>query len=78
MSYWRNVGIEEPPRFEKILFMTGDNCLHFGWTLDDKELNKCEFYSFALEEFFKCDRKTRLENRVIYWHPLPKLPKDEE
>lgn len=75
MNEWKDPFEEEPPRHEEILFMTGDEKIHLGEIFSDEKLRKAPFRSFFYRTEFFCDTKEELEDRVIYWHPLPTLPR---
>lgn len=74
---WKNIWKEEPTRMEEILFMTGDEDTHIGEIFSQEKLRKCTFYSFCTKADYECDSTTILEDRVIYWHPLPEVPKEK-
>lgn len=65
---------QEPPRNEEILFMTGDETIHIGGIFSDEKLRKCNFHSFYTKSDYACDSQTPIEDRVLYWHPLPTIP----
>jgi hypothetical protein len=73
---WLDIWKVEPPRNEEIIFMTGDGKVHVGEIFSDEKLRKCSFHSFSRKCDYECDLQTPLEDRVIYWHSLPKLPKE--
>jgi len=70
-NYWKDIWTEEPPRWEDILFMTGDENIHIGLCYGNEKLRKCAFHSNTEGFDFECDEITELERRVILWHPLP-------
>ncbi len=70
---WIDIWKEEPPRCEDILFMTGDEEVHIGFIKRDEILRKCEFYSYIRRDCYDCDVGEPIENRVLYWFPLPEL-----
>lgn len=72
---WKDIWEEEPPRNEEILFMTGDDVIHWGVILDTKKLKECKFRSFSSQRYFECNIETPSDKRVSHWLPLPKKPK---
>ena len=77
-NYWIDIWKEEPPRNEDILFMTGDERVHWGCIFDELKLRKCEFRSYTDQDNYDCDGHTLISDRVLYWHPLPKLREDKD
>ncbi len=74
MIEWKDIFKEEPTRYEEILFQIGDGSVHIGEIFSEEKLRKCQFYSFVDKCYFDCDLGTPIDERVIYWHPLPKQP----
>ena len=77
-NYWINIWEVEPPRNEDILFMIGDEEVHLGSIFTEDKLRKCQFHSYLRYKDYACDKTTPMQNRVIYWHPLPTLPEKNE
>lgn len=75
---WIDIWENEPPRNEEILFMTGDEQVHYGEIFDTVKLRKCRFRSYTCKEYYECDLLTPLHDRVIYWHPIPTIPIKKE
>ena len=71
---WKDIWKEEPLRYQDILFMTGDENIHIGQIFSDEKLRKCQFRSFTERCDFECDLQTPLDQRVIYWFPIPDMP----
>lgn len=74
---WIDIWKHEPIRNTEILFMTGDQAVHIGEIFSEEKLRKCSFYSFIDKEYYECDSKTDIEERVIFWCPLPKRMKND-
>jgi len=75
MSFlWKDIWIEEPPRYEEILFMTGDETIHLGLILSQEKLRKCLFHSFFSKSDYGCDSNECYSARVLYWFPIPETP----
>jgi len=72
-NFWKDIWKEEPPRNEEILFMTGDENVHIGCIYDyhNQKLRKCIFRSYTDKDDYYCDSSTVIEERVIFWFPLP-------
>ena len=70
---WKDIWKEEPLRNTEILFMTGDESIHIGEIFSDEKLRKCKFYSFVDKCDYECDLQTELNERVLYWFPLPEV-----
>ncbi len=75
-NYWKDIWKEEPPRNKDILFMTGDKNQHIGCIFREEKLRKCNFHSYHTKLDYDCDGFTPLDERVLYWYPLPKLKED--
>jgi hypothetical protein len=75
MSEWMKI-TEAVPRDTDILFMTGDECLHHGIVMGNEKIRKCIFRSYYYRENYDSDSNTDYDDRVIYWHPIPKLPEE--
>jgi hypothetical protein len=73
---WKDIWKEEPPRHSEILFALGDESVHIGEIFSEEKLRKCAFHSFNDKYFYECDKNTPYEERVIYWHPLPRPPRE--
>lgn len=73
---WIDIWKHEPPRNQEILFLTGDKEVHFGEIYSEEKLRKCSFRSYVTKEYYYCDKTTDFEDRVIYWYPIPKPPKE--
>jgi len=69
--YWKNIWKEEPPRNTDIFFMTGDETIHHGEIFSDEKIRKCKFHSFTHKEDYECDSLTPIQDRVLYWFPIP-------
>lgn len=72
---WKDIWLENPPRNEEILFMTGNEEIHLGVIFSEEKLRKCSFYSYVKKELFDCDLHSSFEKRVFYWFPIPEIPK---
>ena len=71
---WIDIWIKEPPRNTEIFFMTGDEQIHHGEIFSEEKLRKCDFHSFTTKDDYCCDSTASLEERVIYWFPIPEPP----
>lgn len=74
---WINIWKKEPPRNTEIWFYTGDGTVHLGEIFSEEKLRKCSFHSYYAKDDYDCDANTAYEDRVLYWFPLPELPKEE-
>lgn len=75
--FWKDIFKEDPLRNEEILFMTGNQSVHLGEIFSEEKIRKCQFRSYLDKTYYDCDKATDFDDRVIYWHPLPKLKEDE-
>lgn len=71
---WIDIWKHNPPRNTEILFMTGNDDIHIGEIFSQEKLRKCQFYSYINKCDYDCDINTKIEERVVFWFPLPIKP----
>ncbi|GEM_PF-5392821 len=64
---WLDIWECEPPAYEDIYFITGDNVSHFGQLIGYEKLRKCQFLDFRSYKEYDCDASVDLNERVIKW-----------